>query len=159
MSRVLRSAAVTVLALAVTAPTAGAASIYKPPPKKQQFTYTSDKCNKQVDPLNIVFWGRAASASNSQKATEDVTGWGAGFVERGSTQYFIRGGSNCVEKNSQIGSGTNIPHDRFHLRFFEKRINRTRWATYADAHHDDFDSEGCTLGDAVSAPGGFNQGR
>lgn len=154
--RRLRVVVASAVALGCAVPAVGeAAGVFTPPPVRQQYTYDGETCAKPVDPLNVVFYGRAATAENAHAAVEDVAGW---RTSRGSGQWFSTG-RGCSKMNSQTGSGTIFPHDRFHIRFFESRRGASSWATYGDAHKDDFSATNCQLGDSTEAPGGFDKGR
>ncbi len=135
---------------------AQAVSPFKVPPRKERYTY-EEGCSSDVDPINVVFYGRAGDADNVKNVVNDVMDWNppAGVV-RGSTQYMsIRGRCN---KNNEQAASTSELGDRYHLRLFEKRLTRRLVLSYADAHFDI--GRACNaVKDATQDRIGFNKGR
>jgi len=119
--------------------------------------YTYGDCGgSRVDPINFVWYGATAWASNSALHTEHHTGWSN---TSGSSQVFFTHGS-CRAMNAQRASGT---YSRFHIRLFQTAHldDKGRYETVGDAHHEDWVLS-CP-GHAVDANGangsGFDQGK
>jgi hypothetical protein len=118
--------------------------------------YTYSSCGGgAVDPVNIVFYGSTAYASNAAAHMEHHSGWSN---TSGSSQVFYTHGY-CRGMSTQRASGT---YSRYHLRFFQTyhRDAKGRYETVADAHHEDWI---WYCGHAVDSNGpggsGFDQGR
>jgi hypothetical protein len=94
------------------------------------FSY-SDCGEGPTDPLNVIFYGRRASADRVAAQVERRMGWDG---ESGSTQHFKSHGQ-CPEQAGQRNLGFQ---DKHHLRFFSMpgRDRKGRKVVFSDAHRE-----------------------
>lgn len=107
------------------------------PPPLEQYTYnkgTGCADGNQVDPVNMVFYGKYADPGNVIRAVRTATGWGR--VRLNSPQQILAG-RRCLDELGEVADASSV-ESRFHVRFFG-RIDP--WGrsivTYADPHHED----------------------
>jgi hypothetical protein len=105
------------------------------PPILEQYTYSKGaNCThpNQVDPINMVFYGKYADPGNAIRAVRAATGWGR--VRLNSPQQ-VRSGSRCLDEAGEVADASTV-ESRYHVRFFGL-VRGGRFLTYADPHHED----------------------
>jgi len=122
-----------------------------------EYTYGDCSADSRVDPINFVWYGATAYASNSGVHTQAHTGWSN---TDGSSQVFFTHGS-CRSNNTQRASAGGSS-TRFHIRLFQTYHldDEGRFETVGAAHHEDYVFP---CGHAVDSNGdagsGFDQGK
>jgi hypothetical protein len=120
------------------------------------YTYDSG-CTNPIDPVNFVWYGATAYASNSAYHTQVHTGWGN---TSGSSQSFVTHGSCRVLNEQRASAGGSST--RFHIRLFQTyHLDANgRYESVGGAHHEDWVFP---CGHAVDSNGsngsGFDQGK
>lgn len=161
--RAALSACACALALALVAPAQAA--------KSPWYTYAKGTgCSRQVDPVNVIFFGRDATAARTDAFVGRYMGWG---VTDSSTQGFVTPRCRLARHQRADGDG-NDSRNHVRLRQRDRRRGQRRRFTMGDAHHEDFTGRGpfggCGLGgghavdkgsvkERTPEGSGFDQGR
>lgn len=101
------------------------------------YTYGDSGCEHREDPINVIFYGTAATNHHVFEHTIRHTGWQeTGGDLNGGDQYIKDRHTGCARNYEQIASGSG---SRFHVRFFGNphKDDKGRWETSADPHHED----------------------
>jgi len=106
------------------------------------YTYTkgtncADK--KQVDPINVVFYGRDATAGRTDAFVDKYMGWGD--ATDSGTQGFLTPRCRLAVHQRADGS-TRETRNHVRLRQRERRKGARRHFTVGDAHHEDLSGRG-----------------
>jgi hypothetical protein len=107
-----------------------------------------------VDPINVVWYGRHASADQVAQELGRFGGWNSNDEELGSWadhQYVRTSRSSCARESQQRASACAIC-DRDHIRLFDVGRGRARFAV-GDAHYDKdvFFNPGCVKLNVIPA--------
>lgn len=118
------------------------------------YTKSDDTCRVEVDPVNVVFHGRAATADGAFVHVHHH-GWDSG----GGRSQAIRTHTNCIDMSAQRASAS-VFSDRNHIRFFDAGQNDVEEFSVGDAHHEMVVSCGHAV-DANGSPrgSGFDRAR
>lgn len=162
--------ALTTCALLASAVTAGAGHAIEG--GRVWYTYAKGtNCKKPVDPINVVFYGRDATAGRTDAFVRKYMRWGD--ATDSGTQGFLT--PRCRLAAHQRADGAT-DESRYHVRLRQrarKRGERRRY-TVGDAHHEDYTGfgpfNGCgpfgghavdkgSVGEPTPNGSGFDQGR